>query len=152
MVTKEELEKQKFEESHNDKASYMVSKEEMAMFDEDASELPSDVDTVIFDYCQSLEIKRVNSQIAEYIHTNEKTLREYLNGKRKITRQFLYKLTIGLALTREQADELFMKCGGKLNPLCREDYIVLRAIEDDDSIKDFIENFNDNVPDYSKII
>ena len=149
MVTKEEMEKRKFkspEEMGGDKASLRVTAGEIASFDKDENELPSDVDTVIFDYCQKHGLKRSNAVIAEYCHTNEKTLREYLNGNRRITREFLYKLAIGLELTLDEADLLFEKCGGKLNADNRQDYIVINAILDHDDIDDFIENFNELVP------
>ncbi len=152
MVTKEKLAEHKFEPAKTNKASYMVTKDDLAGFDEDAAELPSDVDSVIFEYCQNLGIKRVNAQIAEYCHTNEKTLREYLNGTRRITRSFLYKLTVGLGLTIEEANKLFKKCGGELRKEgCMEDFIVLCAIEDGDDIEDFIENFNEFVPESSRL-
>ncbi len=151
MVTKEEMDSMVFEETPTSRPAYMVNDDDMAFFDEDAKNLPNEVDVVINEYCARNGFKRTNSVIADSCHTNEKTFREYLNGRRPITRQFLYKLVVGLSLTLEEANELFDMCGGELTDACREDYIVKRAIRDNDEIDAFIENFNKYVPDSSKI-
>lgn len=151
MVTKEEMDSMVFEETSTSRPAYMVNADDMAFFDEDTKNLPNKVDMVINEYCARNGFKRINSVIADSCHTNEKTFREYLNGHRPITRQFLYKLTIGLSLTLEEANELFDMCGGTLRRECREDYIVMKGIKDQDEIDAFIKNFNENVLDSSKI-
>jgi hypothetical protein len=152
MVTKKELAKMKFEPRKSNKTSYKVSREELNVYFDEAAELPSDVFRVIEDYCEKLGMKYEATTIANFCHVNQKSLREYINGSRTITRKFLYKLTIGLDLDKDQANALFIKCGGELDGVhCLEDYIVLRAIEDGDDIEDFIKNYNEFVPDGSKL-
>ena len=144
MVTKEMMDKQKFKETEKNHSSYRVTDEDMFIFDEDSKRLPLLLNETIDEFCEESGFaKRVNSQIADMCQIDEKALREYINGKRRITRAFLYKLTIGLGLPKDKANELFLLCGGKLDVFNREDYIVLRAIEDGDEIEDFIRNFNE---------
>ena len=55
--------------------------------------------------------------------------------------QFLYKFSVGLQMTLEEANTYFELCGGALNERCMADYICIRALLDHDSIDHFIEEF-----------
>ena len=69
------------------------------------------------------------------------TLKSTINGKVKPTRNFVYKFTVGLGMTLEEANELFMLCGGPLSEYCMADFICLCALRDKDDIFTFIEDF-----------
>ena len=58
-----------------------------------------------------------------------------------MTRTFLYKFTVGLKLTVDEANKFFDLCGGPLYEKCFADYICLRALEDKDDIEVFIKQF-----------
>ncbi|SCY73058.1 hypothetical protein SAMN02910292_02696 [Lachnospiraceae bacterium XBB2008] len=152
MVTEEELRSKSFKCTLSDKPSYKVSKEEADRFKQMRAALPRKLHEVLAAWTKETGVQLTNSTLGEMCRTNEKTIREYLNTKRAITRQFLYKLTIGLQLSLDQADELFELCGGILDPDSTfEDFIVYKAIIDKDDIDSFVEEYNKLVVDGSKI-
>lgn len=72
------------------------------------------------------------------------TMKSTINGKIKPTRNFLYKLTVGLNMSLDEANDLFSLCGGTLSEECLADYICIKALEDGDEIGHFIEQFEEN--------
>lgn len=72
----------------------------------------------------------------------EDTMKKALNGRYKITRNFLAKFTVGFKLDIEEANLLFRIHSGGLNLTNDFDYIVFHALETKDDIDDFIEEVN----------
>lgn len=48
-------------------------------------------------------------------------------------------------MSLEEANKFFILCDGKLNERCMADYICIKALEDRDTIKDFIDQFEQHV-------
>jgi len=71
------------------------------------------------------------------------TTKKAINGKYKMTRNFLAKFTVGLQLSLEEANNLFRLEGGKLNLTNAFDYIVYHALRDHDDIHSFIQEVYD---------
>lgn len=71
------------------------------------------------------------------------TMKKALNGKYKITRNFLAKFTVGLKLDIEFANSLFKDHSGELNLTNDFDYIVYHALDTGDHIDDFIQEMDD---------
>jgi len=71
---------------------------------------------------------------------NENTMRKYLKGTRKITREALSKFCVGTKLNLEQSAELFTLQGHSLEPETQYfDALVVMALQDGDSIEIFYE-------------
>ena len=76
----------------------------------------------------------------------EDTLRRYLKGTRRVTRDALAKFCVGLGLTMEVTEELFMLQGYSLDPLNNLlDAIVVDCIK----CKDDITVFCDECEEYN---
>lgn len=73
------------------------------------------------------------------------TMRKTILGTTKPTRNFLYKFTVGLHMSVDEANEFFELCDGPLNEKCMADYICIRALEDGDSIEKFVKEFEQHV-------
>ena len=69
------------------------------------------------------------------------TFKKTINGSLDPTRHFLYKFSVGLQMTLEEANTYFELCGGVLNERCMADYICIHALLDHDDISLFIEQF-----------
>lgn len=67
------------------------------------------------------------------------TMKKALNGRYKLTRNFLAKFTVGLKLDIEEANELFRKHSGELNLTNDFDYIVYHALKSKDNIDFFLD-------------
>lgn len=73
------------------------------------------------------------------------TIRKIIIGTTKCTRHFLYKFCLGVGITVDEANELFEMCGGPLYAKCMEDYIFIKAIEDEDTVEEFVKDFEKHV-------
>lgn len=72
------------------------------------------------------------------------TMKKIVLGKYSVSRIFLYKFTIGLSMTLEEANAYFLLCnGGILKRDDRGDYIVINAIRDRDNVESVINEFQD---------
>jgi len=69
------------------------------------------------------------------------TMKKTISGRIKVTRNFLYKFTVGLHMTLEEANEYFKLNGGTLRESCLADYICIHALLDKDEISLFINDF-----------
>lgn len=69
------------------------------------------------------------------------SLKKVINGSDKVTRKFLYKFTVGLKMSLEEANQFFALCGGELHDDSLEDCICKGALRDGDDIYSFIEEF-----------
>lgn len=67
------------------------------------------------------------------------TMKKALNGKYKITRNFLAKFVVGLKLNIEEANELFELHSWGLSERNSFDFIVIHALKTKDNIYDFME-------------
>ena len=71
---------------------------------------------------------------------NSDTFRKYANGKRRVTRDALAKLCVGMRLPMETAQELFRLEGHSLEPeINLLDAIVCNALNEGDDIATFYE-------------
>lgn len=141
MVTKEELSARKFTKKSDAKASAFVTAAEMRRF-EGNRRLPDMVYNKVTAYAKENNIKNKYESIIEICQISDTSLKRSCNGSQKITRTFLYKFTVGLKMSVEEANEYFMLCGGALSSDCLEDYICIRALECKDDILLFIGQFN----------
>lgn len=70
------------------------------------------------------------------------TMKKTVLGKYLVSRVFLYKFTIGLCMTLEEANAYFSLCnGGILKSDDRGDYIVINAFRDQDNVESVINEF-----------
>lgn len=73
--------------------------------------------------------------------TMKKLLR---NTTTTISREMLYKISVGTGMDLETANSFFvMSRGGVLNPDSLNDLLVMNALRDHDSIDDFIEEYRE---------
>lgn len=142
MVTN--LEMQQFEQNAvgEDRTAYKVTGKEMQQFDtawELAEKIGNKKD--IFQKEKGLKAYPAYDALEELCQINATSIRKTISGTNKVTRKFLYKFTIGLRMSLDEANEYFALCGGELYEKNKEDYICMRAIEDGDTIFEFIEQF-----------
>ena len=93
-------------------------------------------------YREQMKVKMSDYNIIELccrIPTD--TMKKALNGKYKITRNFLAKFTVGLQLELDQANDLFRQHSGNLELTNDFDFIVYHALLTKDGIDDFICSF-----------
>ena len=148
MVTKEELKKRKFTIKIAEReVSYHVTEGEMKRFAVNA-ELNNLVYDKITAYTKAHNIKPKYEGIEEMCQLTASALKKSCAGTIRITRTFLYKLTVGLKMDIDEANELFALCGGPLSELSLEDYICINALRDKDDIIHFIDQFNEFVKEY----
>ena len=81
--------------------------------------------------------------IEKYCRIPEDTMKKAINGKYRITRNFIAKFTVGLKLDIEAANSIFKDHSGELNLTNDFDYIVYHALKTKDQIDDFIIELND---------
>ena len=130
------------QEPENTRTALRVTAAEMGAFS-NKNKLPEMVYKALQAYQTAHHIKNKYDELTELTQLSETSLKRSVNGRQKITRSFLYKLTVGLHMSVEEADSFFENCGGKLNPKdSPADCICHHALRDGDSIFDFIEEFN----------
>ena len=140
MVTKEELKQFEDLKTAEAKTSYKVTAAELSHFVDNDFDLAE----LVAERKKQYERENKVSATAAYLDIEEKcqismaTFKKAMCGMRKITRKFLYKFTVGLKMSLEEANEYFELCGGALSTKCREDYICIKALEDKDSIEQFV--------------
>ena len=144
MGTPEEMKNRDFPTSMPEvrTGSMQVTAAEMSHFNEEFGELALDVSDIIEDYVREHQIKPKYEGLEEITNLSTTTLKHIVSGRDQITRTILYKFTVGLGLSRDVADELFSKCGGTLKEDCVEDYICIKALQDGDSVVQFINDYN----------
>ena len=143
MVTEKEMAERVFvKPKEMQGTSSYVTAGEMKRFEQN-KELNNDVYEVINNFAKKNNIKPKYEGLEDICQLSETTLKKSVAGTIKITRPFLYKLTVGLHMSLEEANKLFAKCGGILRDDCVEDYICMRALEHGDDIMKFIDQFNE---------
>lgn len=126
-----------------DRTSLRVTAAELKRFDEDKRKLR----TMIMDAKKEFEVKYHIKPTPAYEKMEEiclisvTSLKKTMNGSQHITRNFLYKLAVGLQMSVEEANRFFALCGGVLNEEYMADYICIHALLDHDSIHDFCDQF-----------
>lgn len=83
--------------------------------------------------------------IEEMCQISETNMKRTINGTIRVTRTFLYKFTIGLHMSLDEANELFALCGGPLRETDPADYICINYLETKDDIHKFIEQYEQYV-------
>lgn len=147
MITKEEMCKFRDYVPKEEGVAYQVTAKEMAGFDDNRSKLAS----LLADRKKEYEKENgFNSECAytyleEECQISEETIRKTITSRLKATRNFLYKFTVGLEMSIEEADEFFVLCGGKLDDSDPGDYICRRALRDGDDIFSFINQYEEYV-------
>ncbi len=142
MVTEKEMAERVFvKPKEMQGTSSYVTAGEMKRFEQN-KELNNEVRKVINKYVEENNIKPKYFGLEEICQLSETTLKKSVAGTIKITRPFLYKLTVGLHLSLEEANNLFVRCGGELREDCVEDYICRNALRDGDDIIKFIDEVN----------
>ncbi len=79
--------------------------------------------------------------LEELCQINMDTMKKTISGRAKITRNFIYKFTVGFHMTLDEANEYFELNGGALRENCLADYICMCALRDEDDIFQFITDF-----------
>lgn len=149
-VTDKEMERKFVSlEVHNRDCSYNVNDVEMSQFKDQDKKLAKKIATIKLrfdaEYCDGKSnqgYEKLSELCQIPVDTIKKTIRnDKPEAKSKIrpTRNFVYKLVIGLKMSVEEANELFALCGGSLTDETAADYICLRALEQGDNIFQFLE-------------
>lgn len=143
MVTEEEMNRIVFDESSS------VRNASIHLSPEEKQEQDAQLKALVLERKHRLESERCIKPtpafglIEELCDISETSLKKSLLGQQKITRTFIYKFSVGMNMTLEEANRLFSLCGGPLDPSVKEDYICIRAIEDHDDIHTFISQFKE---------
>ena len=143
MVTKEEMKQFEGLKTTETKTSYKVTAAELSHFADNDFELAE----LVAERKKQYEKENKVSATAAYLDIEEKchistdAFKKAMCGNRKITRKFLYKFTVGLKMSLEEANQYFELCGGPLNTKSIEDYICKNALRDKDSVKQLIDDF-----------
>ena len=149
MVTLEELRNKNFTPTKNEDASFRVTAADMKRFQSN-NELPLKLYNAIAEYARLHNIKPKYAGMEELCQISETSLKKSCAGTQKITRQFLYKFTVGLKMSVEAANDFFALCGGVLREDDLEDFICMKALTDGDDILFFINQFNEFVKEIDK--
>lgn len=108
-------------------------------------ELRENIRDIMWAKAEEYRIKNDDNNISDYniiekcCRIPNDTMKKALNGRYKLTRNFLAKFTIGLKLDIEEANELFRKHSGELNLTNDFDYIVYHALKSKDNIDFFLD-------------
>lgn len=141
----ETIKKEQFESIfyNPEKTVLKVSAEELSHFMDDENLLKSMIGNkkLLFQKEHNLSSTGAYEALEDLCQINMDTLKKTINGSIKITRNFLYKFTIGLHMTLEEANTYFELNGGVLRETCLADYICLHALLDQDDIHQFISDF-----------
>ena len=144
MVTAEEMKKVIENAEKEKKASYSVTPEEMQRFKVN-DKLPYLISTKKRENDEKLGISATAGygKIEEACLISETSLKKTINGSIRVTRTFLYKFTIGLHMSLEEANKLFELCGGPLRKTDVADYICINYLETNDDIHKFCEQYEE---------
>lgn len=130
-------------EYHKDTQSLRVTARDLVRFDDQNNELADMIGSAKAELAEreGLSATRASEWIANHCQISEDTLKKTIIGTTKVTRTFLYKFTVGLKFTMDEANKFFDLCGGPLYEKCMADYICMQALRDKDDIEVFIKDF-----------
>lgn len=87
-------------------------------------------------------LEQAYAYVDAHCHIAPPTMKKALQGNSRITRKLLYKYTVGMRMSVNQAQEYFELQGRRLsNESDEEDMITLNALRDSDSADNLIEEF-----------
>lgn len=131
-------------EKERKKASYNVTPEEMQRF-KGNDKLPYLIATKKRENDEKYGVSATAGYdlIDEMCTIDISTLKKTINKSIRVTRTFLYKFTIGLHMTVDEANQLFILCGGPLTKLDVADYICINYLETQSSIHDFYKQYEE---------
>lgn len=130
-------------EYHKDTQSLRVTAAELSQFADQDDELACMIGDAKLDLIEreGFSATRASEWIEDHCQISEDTLKKTITGKIKVTRTFLYKFTVGMKMTVDEANKYFELCGGPLYERCMADYICMKALKDKDDIEVFIKDF-----------
>lgn len=130
-------------EYHEDTQSLRVTATELSRFVDQDDELACMIGDAKLDLAEreGFSATRASEWIEDHCQISEDTLKKTITGKIKVTRTFLYKFTVGMKMTVDEANKYFELCGGPLYERCMADYICMKALKDKDDIEVFIKDF-----------
>ena len=138
-ITKEFIKKNNFEENQpTDEEIYFRPKKGMRL-------PPSEQENLTTLKIKFLELfmKHYKNNFAKLevdCFISEASMRKYLSGDRRITREVIAKFCVGTKLSLEQSSELFTLQGHSLEPENqRLDALIVNALQDDDDINIFFD-------------
>lgn len=140
MVTREELENLPLRPDEYYSSKY-TTPEEMTRFEKEENDLRYMLMKLLKGYQENHGYKsntKALEMFAEECRTSETTLKKCMNGTQTISRKLLYKLSVGLKMSLEEANQYFSLCGGNLRCSDPIDRICINAIRDKDDIDLFI--------------
>lgn len=122
-----------------------ISDSEMARFSENEKKLAYAIATIKLNFAKEKNISSTKAYevLADMCQISVTAFKYAISCTKGHTanRRFLYKLSVGLQMEIEEANELFELENGKLSEHCLEDLICMCALRDKDNIYDFIEEF-----------
>lgn len=129
-----------------EKNSLHVTASELSPFIDKERELAKKIGARKIKYTKEhgYSTEKANDQLEEDCLIPADTMRKTILGTTKCTRNFLYKFTVGMRMTVDEAKEFFSLCDGPLYERCMADYICKKALEDGDDIHVFVEDFEKN--------
>jgi AICAR transformylase/IMP cyclohydrolase PurH len=96
---------------------------------------------IIYQNEHKLSSAAAYEELEERCQISMDTMKKTINNRIRVTRNFLYKFTVGLHMTLDEANEYFALSGGTLRESCLADYICIHALLDQDDINEFIKDF-----------
>ena len=144
-VKENDLKNIKYKEYPTEKSSMRLSAKEIARFSDKEKQLAKKISTIKLRYEVDHEISsnKAYEDLADLCQISVTAFKYAVAGKKGNTanRHFLYKLAVGMRMTIEEANILFELEKGPLSDECLEDQICYCALRDQDSIYDFIDEF-----------
>lgn len=148
MTTKEMLKqlriKQSGMSSGADRSSYLTTGKDLSAPRERMNRLRMKIadDVNQLTYERSGILEQAYAYIDAHCHIAPPTMKKALQGNSRITRKMLYKYTVGMRMSLEQAQEYFELQGRHLsNDSDEEEMIAFNALRDGDSADSLIEEF-----------
>lgn len=144
-VTKEDMDvKFKCVEMPSLASTYNVNDSDMSQFFDQDKKLAKKIASVKLkfdvEYCEG-KSTRGYDMILDQCQISVTALKKTIKNDIKPTRNLVYKLAVGLKMSLQEANELFVLCGGPLTEDCQADKICMYALRDGDDIFHFIEQF-----------
>lgn len=126
-----------------EKTSLRVSPKELSHFIDDENTLRDMISRkkILYQKENNLTALAAYEQLEDKCQISMDTIKKTINGRSKVTRNFLYKFVVGLNMTLEEANKYFALNGGELRESCLADYICIHALLDKDNITLFISEF-----------
>ncbi len=126
-----------------EKKSFHVTAGELSDFIENECKLREMISQRKIRYTQehNLSVMQTYEELEDKCQINMDTMKKTISGAIRISRNFLYKFTVGLHMSLEEANTYFELKDGVLQENNIADYICIRALLDGDDISEFIRDF-----------